>query len=408
MANTLLTIGGITAKCLEIFQNSNAFLQRINRQYDASFAVSGYKIGSSLNVRLTNDVTVGLGATVTPQSVTEKAITINVATQRNVALTFGSAELALSMDDFSSRFLEQSVNKLAGYVAADIMQVAEGVPNIVHNVDGGNNTISPTAATWALAGAILNQNSCPEGDRTALLDVLTSARTVTSMSGLFNPQQSISEQYRAGNMGASRNTLGIAEWCNDQTIIKHQTAAFGTLGTFQAISANGLVMTTSALNGPLNAGDIFTVANVDSANRVTNQSNGTLMQFVVTAAVAAGATSVPIYPALIPPVGGNPVAFQTVNVVPTVGAALNSPINAGEIYRKNLVFDPLAFTMVTADLYLPTAGIVAGSRKVHDGVSLRMITDFVTLSDQRITRLDILYGYALIRPEWACIVADAL
>jgi len=45
---------------------------------------------------------------------------------------------------------------------------------------------------------------------------------------------------------------------------------------------------------------------------------------------------------------------------------------------------------------------------VHDGVSLRMITDFVTLSDQRITRLDILYGYALIRPEWACIVADAL
>jgi hypothetical protein len=35
-----------------------------------------------------------------------------------------------------------------------------------------------------------------------------------------------------------------------------------------------------------------------------------------------------------------------------------------------------------------------------------MITDYAVLSDQFITRLDILFGSLLIRPEWVVTVAD--
>jgi hypothetical protein len=39
---------------------------------------------------------------------------------------------------------------------------------------------------------------------------------------------------------------------------------------------------------------------VNAVNRVTKQTTGTLRQFVVTADVATGATSIPIYPAIVP------------------------------------------------------------------------------------------------------------
>jgi hypothetical protein len=39
---------------------------------------------------------------------------------------------------------------------------------------------------------------------------------------------------------------------------------------------------------------------------------------------------------------------------------------------------------------------------------MRMLTDYIPTTDQTVTRLDILYGYLFVRPEWAVVVADAL
>ena len=62
--------------------------------------------------------------------------------------------------------------------------------------------------------------------------------------------------------------------------------------------------------------------------------------------------------------------------------------------------------MATADLEMPTAGVVQAARANFDGISLRMIEAYDVMSDSLITRLDILYGYAAIRPEWSAVVAD--
>lgn len=64
--------------------------------------------------------------------------------------------------------------------------------------------------------------------------------------------------------------------------------------------------------------------------------------------------------------------------------------------------------MATADLELPTRGVQEAARESFDGLSLRMITAYNVSTDQWITRLDILYGYLWVRPEWACIVADTV
>ena len=186
-------------------------------------------------------------------------------------------------------------------------------------------------------------------------------------------------------------------------IIQHTTGAYSTLGTVAGASQSGNAITTSALAGPLTKGDIVSFAGVYSVNRVTKQSTGQLAQFAVTANVATSATSIPIYPALTP----GAVAYQTVSASPANGAAITVATKASEVYRKNLVFSPQAITMVCADLIMPK-GVHECYRESYDGISMRFLTDYVPGSDQLVSRLDVLYGYAWIRPEWVVVVADAL
>jgi hypothetical protein len=402
MSNSLLTINMITREAIRLWKNSNAFLQNIDRQYDSDFAKSGAKIGSSLRIRLPNDFTVRTGATASPQDTTEQQTTLTVATQKGVDVQFSSAERALSLDDYSKRILAPAINNLAGAVAADIINGSENIPLMAAKYDSNGNVVTPDASTWLSAGAVLDQMSAPRGNRKIIMDPLTQARTVTSLAGLFNPANGISKQYESGVMTSA---LGF-DWMMDQTTIKHTTGAYGTLGTVNGANQTGNTITVSALNGPLVAGDIIMFAAVDSVNRITKQDNGTLSQFVVTANVSAGATSIPIYPAMTPSANGT-VPYATVSNSPANGAAITVTTKASSTYRKNFVFLPQAATMVTADLELPR-GVHEAARESQDGTSLRMVTAYNVSTDQFITRMDILYGYKWVRPEWACVVPDAL
>ena len=64
--------------------------------------------------------------------------------------------------------------------------------------------------------------------------------------------------------------------------------------------------------------------------------------------------------------------------------------------------------MATADLVLPRRAIEEGARANYDGIAMRIITDYLPLSDQLATRVDVLFGYLYIRPEWLCVIADRI
>lgn len=399
MSNSLLTINQITNEAVRLFTQSNAFLRTVSRQYDDQFARTGAKIGSALRIRLPNDYTVSTGAAITPQGTNEQNTSLTVATQANVPVSFGTAEKTLSLDDFSERILAPAVNRLAAYVAADLMNVAGQSANIVSNTSGGS-LASPNATTWLTAGSALDQNLSPRMDRKIILDPVTQARTISSLAGLFNPQVKIGEQYETGII--SKDTLGF-DWMYDQTTQVHTVGSFSA-GTVNGASQTGSTLTVNAITGTLNQGDIITIAGVYAINRLTGQSQGQLRQFVVTANVANGATSIPIYPAITPA----PAAFNTVTASPANSAAISLVMTAGSQYRQNLAYYPEAFTLATADLEMPTSGVVQAARAQFDGISLRMIEAYDVMSDSLITRMDILYGYAAIRPEWSCIVADVV
>lgn len=417
MANSLLTINMITNEALMLFRNSNAFIQTVDKQYDASFAKNGAKIGTTLRIRLPNDPVTRSGATANPQSITERNTTLTITNQDGVDLQFSSEDLALSMDTFSERVLAPSINNLGGLVAKNVMSMVEQIPNIVHATDVNNNTISPTQQTWLNAGALLDNFSVPRGQRTAVLSPYTSATTVGSMLNLFNPGGQISKQFKAGSMNNQTEVLGIQDWRVDQTVILHQAGSYNQNAVANVAAGgisnsangpyNGSVVATTATSGNLNIGDIISFTGVYAVNRVTKASTGQLAQFAVTAPVANGATSISVYPAVIgPDVNGNAVQYQTVVAVPATNTVITSPINGNESYSKNFTFVKEAFTLATADLFLPTGAVIAADRKVFDGISMRAITDYLPLTDQQFTRFDVLYGWTAPRPEWAVAIAS--
>ena len=407
MVNQLLTISMITREAVRLWKNSNAFIQNVDMQYDDSFAVGGAKIGTALRIRLPNDYTVATGPALSVQDTVEQSTTLVLSTQKNVGVSFTTVDRTMSLDDYSRRILAPAVNNLVGSVAVDIMSGSEGgTSNWVGNQDANSNLLSPIAATYLIAAASLRKNSAPTANWKIVNRPDTEARVVASLSGLLNPQTEISNQYITGRM---YDALGFI-WMSDQTALIHTTGSLAqSSATVNGNNQTGLSLTVNALAGTLNVGDIITVAGVNKVNNITNQTTGQLCQIVVTANVAINATSIPIFPAIIPPVGGQSVQFQTVTASPVNGAAVNpaAGLAASTSYRKNFAFAPEAVTLAVADLEIPR-GIHEASRAEFDGISMRMITQYIINTDQMPTRLDVLYGYLWIRPEWAVVVADVV
>jgi hypothetical protein len=309
----------------------------------------------------------------------------------------------MSLDDYVERVLAPKIAFLTADVAFTIMSgIAEGgVANYVSNVDGSGNVTHPTQLQALQARAILMNQSAPPGQRKLVMNPNTAAVMVSTLSGLFNPVPAISRQYMEGTM---YDALGF-KWFEDQTTIQHATGTF-TAGTVAGAGQTGVsVLVTNAITGTLNAGDFITLTGVFGINRLTRQSSGKLRQFVLTANALNGAVALSIYPALVAPVGGQPVQYQTVTASPADAAPILLVNQPSEVYTKNLAYTPDAVTMATADMELPE-GVWERSRAKFDGISMRSILAYNPQTDQAIDRLDVLFGFLAVRPEWGVVIAD--
>lgn len=419
MANSLLTVSQITRFSIPLFTNTNAFLKYMPRQFDDQFGNEGAKIGAQLRIRLPNDYAVTDGPGIALQDTNEQQVVLTVSTQRHVDVAFTSAERSLSIEDYEERILLPRVNALSGSVAYTIMAGSEGgVSLMTANVDANNNILPVNAAPFTTARAFLVNNSAPPNVGVKGWDVVleptSDSRVALALQGLLNPVSEISEQFRSSMM---KSGLGFARWFEDQTVIKHTT---GTLvsATVNGANQSGNVLTVNALGGTVNQGDIFTIAGVYAVNRVNKQPLGTLRQFVATQPAAANATSLSFYPAIIPPASTQPYAslpytsqqYQTVTALPANNATITPFANAGVTFKKNIAYAPDMATMVVAPLWMPPGGrgVIEAARHEMDNVSMRSLITYEPATDQPIDRLDVLFGYYYVRPEWSCVVADAI
>ena len=166
MANSILTPQIITREALRILHAESNFLTKINRQYDSRFAVSGAKIGTSLDVRLPNKFTVRTGSNYTAQNMIERKVNLPVATIKGVDCTISDSELTLSLNDFSEQFLKPAMNQLASDIEYNAMlSMYKSVPNYV-----GTVASQIDYKKFQQAGQRLTEHLAPTSDRTFLLN----------------------------------------------------------------------------------------------------------------------------------------------------------------------------------------------------------------------------------------------
>ena len=395
MANTILTPTAVTREAQRILHQKLNFVGSINRQYDSSFAQSGARIGDSLKVRLPNQYTVRTGASLSTQDTTESSTTLQVATQKGVDLTFTSAELTLSLDDFSARILEPAMAVLAANIEADALNMYKDVYQI-SDEDG----TAVSLKSFLYGRQKLNDSLAPQdNNRSAIISTDHSVKLVDALKGLFHDSAAIKEQYKEGIMG---RTAGF-DFYENTLLNAHTTGTAVKVTTYTvngAVTANGSTAVTVASAGSttFKQGDIFTVAGCFRVHPETKVTTSVLQQFVVTADYAGGAGSLSFAPAIYTSGGRqNVVAAGLANsaAIVKVGAAASETLTPSMVYHRD------AFTFATADLVLPK-GVDFAAREVMDGISLRTVRQYAISTDTYPCRIDVLYGYKTIRPELAC------
>ena len=396
MANSILTIDMITRKALEILENNLVLTRNVNRQYDDSFAVEGAKIGSTLRIRLPDRALVTDGAALQVQDDNEQYTTLTVSSQKHIGVNFTSAELTMQLDDFAERVLKPRISQLASSIDAD---VANSFKSIYQSV-GTPGTTPATSLVLLQAQQKLNEAAAVMSPRYATVNPAANAGLVEGMKGLFNPTDTISRQFKNGMMGMG--VLGFDEINMSQSIKQHTTGSWGTgITVTSTVSTQGSTTLGISFTGSSktwNVGDVFTVAGVYAVNPQTRESTGSLQQFVVTAAASGSSTAtLTVSPAMYTA----DQALATIDAFPQASAAVTMLGSSASAYAQNLVYHKDAITFATADLLLPQ-GVDMAARAVHNGISMRVVRQYDINNDRMPCRIDVLYGYSVIRPQMAC------
>ena len=410
MANSLLTPDWITKEIARNLVNNLKFASNVNRSYDDEYSQSGAKVGNTVKARLPQRFQVTEGQGLQVQGINDQFVPLTLTHQKNIAFSFSTAQETTQTQEYRKAYIEPAAIALSNIIDYDGLSTC--FKDIYQSV-GVPGTTPSSNLTYLQAGAKLTKSAAPMKDRVGVIDPLAMVTLANANLSLFNPSAQLSDVYREGQF--ANRALGVDSWYDDANVAQFTTGTF----TSSTPLVNGASQTGSSLitdgfaSGAttLNKGDIFTVAGVYAINPVSYQSTGQLQQFVVTSTISdtSGAMTISISPSII--TSGQ---LQTVTASPADDAAIipvGSTITTGSgtmaatVTSQSLVFHPDAFVLVMADLVKPRSGAVATTvRSKELGISLRMVEQYQIGTDQEPCRLDVLYGWATLRPQLACRV----
>jgi hypothetical protein len=418
MPNALITSTIITNEVLRIAHNSSAFLGNVNSDYDDAWS-GQYKPGNVIKARGPVQFTHRDGETANVQDVIERSVDVTLQPLLGLDFAVGSTELATSVGtngkvsgEFKDRYLKPAGLKLAAMLDS---RIGIMMKNGFHQMVGTPGTPPATFADLLNAQVPMDRMSVPrDGMRMAAIEPGANATIVAGLSGLFNNQSVLGEQYKTGVIKTGAG-LDIAM---SQNVPSHTVGPLG--GTPLVNGANQGLTNAGATDNPfanttslvtdgwtaaaaprLAQGDTFTIAGVFSVNPETKASTGVLQSFLVTAAVssdASGNATIVVSPAII--AGG---AYQNVTARPADNAAITITSGAANTtYTNNIIFHKDAFTFVSPKQELPGGMDMAYQASMADegGMTLRFVRGYDITNNRFVSRFDILWGGAVTLPNF--------
>lgn len=407
MANTRVTSSFITREFLSVLHSSLSVTRNLDHSWNSLFGKSIGPVGKSgATVAIRKPVLGTIRSTwaMDQGDVTESSVSLTIDQIAGVDLNFSDADMALSIEDFSKRYIVPNAQKMAAYIdRTNALYMAQNTANAIDSAG-----TSPAAASVFLnAKRKLEEALSPAGGTlNSVITPQTEATMVGTLAGQYNPQPYISKMFEEGQMPNSQ-ALGL-DWYMSQVL---PTITCGsrtnTTPVVAGYTSTTITVSGGTTSGTYKKGDVFTVgtlgAGVLDVNFETKDSYKVLKQFVVTADATAsgGAVTLSVSPTIVTS-GSN----QNVSRAPVNGYALTFVGTASTAYENNLVFHPESFAVAFADLELPK-GMDMAEVVSSDGISIRFIRGYDIVNARFLSRMDAFWGIAATRPEWCCRIIGA-
>jgi hypothetical protein len=391
------------------FRNRTILTDAADRSYDDQFMVKGAHVGAQIQARLPFRPRGAFGASLAVQNVIDQTTPLTISKQYNSGVQLSSYVLSLEKSEIRRTVINPVVNHIVQKMEADgFSTLYKRIPNSI-----GTLATSPTAnLTYSQGVAKLNDMMGSANDLTAVLSSDQAAVLADAQKGNANPGFGSSESFKPKNgkfLGPM--ALGVERWAASPNVAIHTTGSFGSSTPLVNVAGGVAEGAASVVTDGFNAdtalveGDIFTFAGVYEVNSANFASTGRLRQFTLIAA-ASGAT---------PTLAFSPAVYasgpqQNVNALPADNAAITvwaaNPSNgtlAATASKQGLIFAPGTVVLCMADAETVDAPVCVFARDAEAGISMRLTKSFDIRDDQNLARLDIFYGWNLIRPEWGAL-----
>ena len=397
MANDFKNTSLVTKYAVKEFLNAMVLGSKIDRQLDDSKIFSGAKVGASASIRRPVMFTATASSTYSASDIQEAIVPVTINNRQHVGFDITDEDLSLKIEDANERYIKPAMQELAQVVESAIAATYTEIPNFV----GTPGTTPSTFLDIANAGAELTKLGVPMGDRSAFWDSASAVSLANGLKGVFvqNVAKTAIEEASIGRYAQFDNyecnslkshTVGVATG----TPLVNGASQNVTYATAKDTDTQSLITDgwTNSTTGILKAGDIITIAGVNSVNRRTREDTGDLQTFTVIADADSGATTGPATLTIAPPIiTSGP--YQTVTAAPADNAAITVKTGTGgTAYKQNMAFHKNAITMAFVPLDVADAGTgVVQHRENFKNISLTATRWFTGTSMTMSYRFDILF-----------------
>jgi len=399
MANNFENTSLVTKIAVREFINAMQMLAKVDRQHDSDFK----KVGDTISIRRPVMFSANSGASFSAEDIQEATTSLQLDQHKHVDFVITQKDLKLEVDEMTERYIRPAMIELAQQVESDI---ASEYTNI-GNFSGTPGTTPSTFLDVANAKAVLDKLGVPDdGETCAFFDPAASVQLANGLKGVF--PESIAkkaiERAAIGEYGGAmlykNNSLSV------HTVGAHggtpvvngasQNVTYATAGGAwtQSLITDGWTNSTAVIK----AGDVITIAGVNSVNRRTRTTTGDLQTFVCTAdgtSDGSGNLTLTISPPII-----TSGSYQTCDAAPADNAAITVKGTASTQYRQNMMWHKNAITVGMAPFDVPTSGADSAIES-YDGISIAAVRQFDIDNYQTKFRFDILYGVLTQNPDFA-------
>jgi len=370
MPNNFITMQNIARTVLPLLTENLVMPMTVNRNYSADFIGKGDTIVVEKPAVFVADE---FGGTINLQDIGERSVSVKMDKLADVSFKISAKDLALSMPQFKTKYLESAAQAIAEKINADGLALYKDVPFY-----SGTAGVTPDALEdFANAEKVLNDNKAPMMNRTAVWDTAAKAKFQV-LDAIVNAEKSGSTAaLRAGAIGRVAGFENLMSQAVKTHVAGAYTSNSDVTVTTGSAGDTSIVMTSAGgtSTDKLVKGDIFTidgkqyVATADTANAV------------------AGVVTVTIYPALdkdIADMDSTAVEF--------------ADLTAGG-HVANLAYNKDAFIFVTRPLDTPPG--VESYVTSYNGITLRVTMDYNITTKETTMSIDTLYDYVTAYPELA-------